>query len=183
MTTKTKTNKPHKNEFCYNMKRWPVTEKSKELLKEVVLDAIDVARNDLENGMGIDGTYLYDDSVINDFTDKKKIVLLNRLEDIINGKPFKGISSSTDLILEELLHSVVHSHVIMTLDMNDGMDDEDDYFKKYANKLKKIYLLNVDRKDADKQDIIDWFSDELWWDLDWQIFKIDTKAYNKIYLS
>jgi hypothetical protein len=176
---KTKT----KNEFCYNMKRWPVAKESKPLLKEVVLDAIDAARNDLENGLGINGTYLYDDSIINDFTDKKKIVLLNRLEDIINGKPFKGISSSTDLILEELLHSVVHSHVIMTLDMDDGTDDEDNFFAEYADRLKKIYLLNVDRKDADKQDIIDWFSDELWWDLDWKILKIDTKKYDKLYLK
>jgi hypothetical protein len=180
---KTKTNTKTKNEFCYNMKRWPVAEESKPLLKEVVLDAIDAARNDLENGMGIDGTYLSEDSVINDFTDKKKIILLNRLEDIINGKPFKGISSTTDLILEELLHSLVSSHVIITLDMNDGEDDEDNYFENYANQIKKIYLLNTAEKDADKQTIIDWFTDELWWDLDWQIFQIDTKAYDKKYLS
>jgi len=180
---KTKTNTKTKNEFCYNMKRWPVAKESKPLLKEVVLDAIDAARNDLENGMGIDGTYLSEDSVINDFTDKKKIILLNRLEDIINGKPFKGISSTTDLILEELLHSLVSSHVIITLDMNDGEDDEDNFFENYANQIKKIYLLNTGEKDADKQTIIDWFSDELWWDLDWEIFQIDTKAYDKKYLS
>jgi hypothetical protein len=181
MTTKTKNT--HKNEFCYNMKNWPVAKESKPLLKEVVLDAIDAARNDLENGMGIDGSYLSEDSVINDFTDKKKIILLNRLEDIINGKPFKGISSSTDLILEELLHNLVSSHVIITLDMNDGEDDEDNYFADYANRIKKIYLLNANEKDADKQTIIDWFSEELWWDLDWQVFQIDTKAYDKKYLS
>jgi hypothetical protein len=31
------------------MKNWPVAKESKPLLKEVVLDAIDAARNDLEN--------------------------------------------------------------------------------------------------------------------------------------
>jgi hypothetical protein len=176
---KTKTKTKTKNEFCYNMKRWPVTKESKPLLKEVVLDAIDAARNDLENGIGIDGTYLSDDSVINDFTDKKKIVLLNRLEDAINGKPFVGASSSADMILEELLQSVVSSHVIMTFDMED-----DEEMEKYCNQIRKIYSLNTGKNNADNQTIIDWFDDgELWWDVDWKVLKIDTSHYNKTYLK
>jgi len=167
-----------KNDFCYNMRRWPVEKESKPLLKEVVLDAIDAARCDLENGMGIDGSYLSDDSILNDFSDDKKIILLNNLENAIKGKPFSGISSSTDLILEELLHSVVTSHVIITFDMED-----DSEMKKYCNQIRKIYSLHHDDNIADNQTIIDWFGDELWWDLDWKMFQIDTKKYARKYLN
>lgn len=178
MKTKTNTNK---NQFCYNMRRWPVNKEAKPLLKEIVLDAIDAARNDLENEMGIDGTYLSEDSIINDFSDKKKIALLNNLENAVKGKPFFGISSSTDLILEELLYNVVSSHVIITFDMEKGLDK---YFKKYCDKIRKVYSLHHDdNKIPDNQTIIDWFSDELWWDMDWEIFQIDTKKYARKYIN
>jgi len=177
MKTKTKTD-TNKNQFCYNMRRWPVNKEAKPLLKEIVLDAIDAARACLEDGMGIDGSYLSEDSIINDFSDEKKIVLLNNLENAVKGKPFSGISSSTDLILEELLYNVVSSHVIITFDMED-----DAYFRKYCNKIRKIYLLHQDdNKVPDNQTIIDWFSDDLWWDMDWEIFQIDTKKYAQKYI-
>jgi len=175
MKTKTNTNK---NQFCYNMRRWPVVKESKPLLKEVVLDAIDAARCDLENGIGIDGTYLLENSVLNDFSDKKKIVLLNRLEDAIKGKPFIGTSSSSDMVLEEFLHNVVTSHVIITFDM-----EETEGMKKYCDQIRKIYSLHHDNKIPDNKTIIDWFSDELWWDLDWKIFQIDTKIYAQKHLK
>jgi hypothetical protein len=176
MKTKTRTT----NNFCYNMRRWPVAKESKRILKKLVLDAIDLARSSLEDNVGIDGTYLYNNSVLNEFSDKQKIVLLNRLEDAINGKPFIGVSSSSDLILEELLNSVLSSHVIMSLDF----DGEDTYNTNYCNRIRKIYHLNGGEETDDRDDIFHWFENgELWWDQDWKIFQVDTKAYSKEYLK
>lgn len=178
MKTKTNTNKT-KNDFCYNMRRWPVNKEAKPLLKEIALDAIDAARCPLEDGVGIDGSYLSEDSVLNKFSDKHLIVLLNRLEDAIKGKPFIGSSTSSDMILEELLFEVLTSHVIITFDMQD-----DKYFEKYCDKkIRKIYSLHNDNIVDDDKTIIEWFKDDLWWDLDWQIFQVDTREYKKKYLK
>jgi hypothetical protein len=61
--------------------------------------------------------------------------------------------------------------------------EEAEGMKKYCDQIRKIYSFHHDNKIPDNKTIIDWFSDELWWDMDWEIFQIDTKKYARKYLK
>lgn len=167
-----------KNEFPYNIDRFPVKKSARKLLIKIILDAIDFQR-DLAKDSGFKLDFPVG-SPINKFTFKQQIELLNRLENAVQGKPFIGIQDE-DLILEELLNTLLSSHVEYIFDM--AQDDVEGYFTDDINQIKKVYQLDNGTKKAERENVVDWFENAIWWDQDWMIFKIDTKKYKALYFA
>jgi hypothetical protein len=179
MKTITQTNT--KNEFPYNVNRWPVNKNVRKPLVEIALDAIDM-QLDLMISNKPDKLGFPVGSPINKFSAKQQVELLNRLESAIRGLPFAG-NQEEDLILEELLHTLLTGHVEYIFDMAGNYDDDDDLWEVEINKIKKVYQLDTGDKKAKREDVIQWFDDAIWWDMDWQIFEIDTKKYKELYFA
>ena len=171
-----------KNEFPYNVNRWPVNKSVRKPLVEIALDAIDM-QLDLMISNKPDTLGFPVGSPINKFSAKQQIELLNRLESALRGLPFVG-NQEEDLILEELLHTLLTGHVEYLFDMvGMGEDEDDQFWEDEINKIKKLYQLDTGDKKAEREDVIHWFEDSIWWDMDWQIFQIDTKKYKELYFA
>ena len=177
---KTKAKLYKKNEFCYSMKRWPLSDESKPLFKEIVLDAIDFEQCLLEgmNPREVNGIWTYSKSALSKFTNKQMIALLDNLKQAVEGKPFFGVSASSDLLLEELLHCVLESHIDHMMDTCEEGDED-------LEKIRKAFALNTDRdiSEYSDEDIRDWYKEDIWWDKDWLMFEVDSKKYSKKFLQ
>lgn len=171
--------KPKKNEFCYSFKRWDISPDSKKTFKKFVLEAIETCKDDLVNFDGMDAVYFPEDSPIRKFSLEKQVLLLDRLTDAVTGKPFVGMSSTSDYVLEELLYRAVTSHVERSLDM----EDECLYAKESAKQIREVYASNTPKEMVDEEDISGWAKDYLWQDIDWLSFPVDSKEYEKTYLN
>jgi len=169
----------HKNDFCYSFERWDLVPESKKALKNFVLDAFDNARGDISNPFTLGHVYFDHDSPLTKFTPKERGILMGRLEDAVKGKPFIGDSATSDLVLEELLFSVITFQAKMCL----AVEDEEPEYKKSADQLREIYFLNTGEKAEDKDELLAWIEEELWYDMDWLSLPVDVKEYRKLFLS
>ena len=171
-----------KNEFPYNVNRWPVNKSIRKPLVEIALDAIDM-QLDLMISNKPDTLGFPVGSPINKFSAKQQVELLNRLESAVQGNPFIGVQEE-DLILEEILYTLLYNHVVYMFDMAGMDEDEDDkYWENEINKIKKVYQLATGDKTAEKENVIHWFESSIWWDQDWKIFETDTKQYKSLYFA
>jgi hypothetical protein len=170
--------KKTQNEFPYNINRFPVKKSARKVLIEIILDEIDFQR-DLAKDSGFKLNFPVG-SPINKFSHKQQIELLNRLENAVQGKPFIG-NQDSDLILEEILYTLLCNHVEYVFDM--VQDDIEGHFTDQINQIKKVYQLLSGDKKTEREDVTNWFGEAIWWDHDWVIFKIDTKKYKELYFA
>ena len=170
-----------RNRFPYNVNRWPVKKSARKPLVEIALDAIDMERDLMVNNK--DTLAFPVGSPVNKFSQKQQVELLNRLENAIQGKSFIGVQEE-DLILEEILYTLLHTHVGYMFDMAGmGEDEDDEYWENEINKIKKVYQLDTGDKKAERADVIHWFESSIWWDQDWKIFETDTRQYKSLYFA
>jgi len=173
--------KPKENNFCYSFKRWDLAPESKKPFKKFVLEAIETCKDELGAFEGMDDVYFETGSPLREFSIKKQLLLLDNLKDAVSGKPFVGMSSTSDYILEELLYSVVGVCAEISLDR----EEECPYAKESAEQIREVYRLNNEnaKGKATHSKILDWVKSDLWHDIDWASFKVDSREYEKIYLS
>jgi hypothetical protein len=173
--------KPKENSFCYSFKRWNLAPESKKPFKKFVLEAIETCKDDLASTEGMDEVYFETGSPLRELPFKKQLLLLDNLKDAVSGKPFVGMSSTSDYLLEELLYSVIKVSTEISLDM----EEECPYAKESANRIREVYELNNEnaRGKTSHSKILDWVKSDLWHDIDWASFKVDPKEYEEVYLS
>ena len=178
---KTITQTSTKNSFPYSVNRWPVKKSARKPLVEIVLDAIDFERDLMISNK--DTLSFPVGSPVNKFSQKQQVELLNRLENAVQGKHFIG-NQEEDLILEEILYTLLYNHVVYMFDMSEPNEDEDDkYWENEINKIKKVYQLDTGDKNAERKDVARFFESDIWWDQDWKIFETDTKQYKSLYFA
>jgi hypothetical protein len=166
-------------EFCYHIKnRWPHrnrhNKKNLARFEKFVFESIDHELDLLDDEDMDWSIFTHKGSAVSKLNRKEQISLLKRLKKALveNNHSF----NDDDLILEEALYRVVTNYVDWVVDNNDEYD-EDSYYEKAYNKL-----LNI-AKTKDHDDMLSYFKDEIWWDMDftfWSLKPSHIKNYKKI---
>jgi len=116
-------------------------------------------------------------SIINKYGKKQQRKMMELLRAYVLDD--KETSNVEDLILEEMLYHIVTNHLDFAYDNYlDGFEDDFNEWKAIFNAGEEKEELEEAYGEATDEEIYDGLCECLWWDLDWQIFKVKKQDYS-----
>jgi hypothetical protein len=161
-----------KIEFCYNIKnnRWYI--QNHKDLKPIIEEAINSSLDLMEDEYSDESCRIQFGN-LKKFTRRQQIKLLKRLRLAVFEEG--NCIDDEDHILEELLYNTLTTYVEVIGDMKNG---DHPNAKKEWKKIKDFCSKELDVKALKESEIFEFFSDNIWHDLDFQYVSFDKEYIN-----